>query len=105
MLSLRTSEKYEPDVKRKVGFQGGSEPWLAESPAPNTPGPSLGQIWTISSLDAGTSANGDRTLERIMSLNGVTVWPGLRKQAKGVSSAHGLLAMTSLGSCWALGLL
>lgn len=42
MLSLRTSEKYEPDVKRKVGFQGGSEPWLAESPAPNTPGPQSG---------------------------------------------------------------
>lgn len=41
-----------------------------------------------------------------MSPNGVTVWPGLRKQAKGVSSAHGLsgfdLAGELLGSRTAL---
>lgn len=42
MLSLRTSNKWWPWIKRKVGFQSGSEPWLAGSPAPSTlKGPSF----------------------------------------------------------------
>ena len=35
--SLRTSENTWLCVKRKVGCQGGSEPWLAGSLAPTTP--------------------------------------------------------------------
>lgn len=37
MLSLSTNEKSWPCVKRKVGFQGGSEPRVAGSAAPTTP--------------------------------------------------------------------